>query len=205
MTDEEPEPTENTDDWPQREVRDVNALRALAHPLRLRLIELLGVHGPATATELAERVGHSPANCSWHLRQLAAGGFIEEAEGGTGRQRVWKFVPTGHTYGYSDDDPDLTEAATIASAIQLEHEVGEFRQWRAAKDSEPAEWRDAAFVSQSIVWLTAAELDDLNDEIKKVYLRHIQRHFEAETRPADSRPVRLVAWGVPAKNLEPDT
>ncbi|ADD41476.1 winged helix-turn-helix domain-containing protein [Stackebrandtia nassauensis] len=203
MTEDSSTPSaEHPENWPQRQLRDATSLRALAHPLRLRLLELLGVHGPATATELAERVGHSPANCSWHLRQLAAGGFIEEAEGGTGRQRIWRFVPSGSSYGYSDDAPEVAEAAATASAIQLEHEVDELRTWRATRHTDSDRWRDVAFTTQSILWLTADELEELSEQVAELYLRQVRRHFEPETRPTGSRPVRLIAWGIPAKNLE---
>ncbi len=70
---------------PVRRMRDANMLRALAHPARIRLLEELALAGPMTATELAARVGESAANCSWHLRQLAKYGYVEEAGGGAGR------------------------------------------------------------------------------------------------------------------------
>src|SRR5690606_6701644 len=63
---------------PVHEVRESQALRALAHPLRIRLLEELAIGGELTATQAAERVDESPANCSWHLRQLARYGFVEE-------------------------------------------------------------------------------------------------------------------------------
>src|SRR4030088_3589210 len=69
---------------------DPRALRALAHPLRLRLLELLVLRGPMTATEAADLLGESPANCSFHLRTLAKYGYVEEAGGGRGRQRPWR-------------------------------------------------------------------------------------------------------------------
>lgn len=65
-------------------------MRALAHPTRLQIRELLDECGPLTATELAHRTGQSPANCSFHLRTLAKYGFIEEASGGRGRTRPWR-------------------------------------------------------------------------------------------------------------------
>src|SRR5918999_5562037 len=71
-------------------LEDPKALRALAHPVRLRVRELLREEGPMTATEVAERIGESPANCSFHLRTLAKYGFIEEAERGKGRNRPWR-------------------------------------------------------------------------------------------------------------------
>ena len=73
-----------------RRVSDAKTFRALAHPVRMALIELLVLSGPLTATEAGERIGESPTTCSFHLRQLARYGFVEEAGGGKGRARPWK-------------------------------------------------------------------------------------------------------------------
>src|SRR4051812_29697142 len=76
---------------PAVQVTDVRALRALAHPLRNRLLGLLRLHGPATASRLGRAVGESSGSTSYHLRQLAAYGFVEEVEGqGTARERWWR-------------------------------------------------------------------------------------------------------------------
>src|SRR3954463_3917488 len=77
-----------------REVTDPMAMRALAHPVRLALIEALADAGTLTATEAGERVGESPANASFHLRQLAKYGFVEDA-GAQGRRRPWKLKQLG--------------------------------------------------------------------------------------------------------------
>jgi DNA-binding transcriptional ArsR family regulator len=70
-------------------------MRALAHPVRLSLLEAFGDTDTLTATEAGERVGESSADASFHLRQLAKHGFVEEAEGGTGRRRPWKLRHKG--------------------------------------------------------------------------------------------------------------
>ena len=76
---------------PAVHVTDVRALRALAHPLRSRLLAQLRLHGPATASRLGRAVGESSGSTSYHLRQLAAYGFVEEVEGqGTARERWWR-------------------------------------------------------------------------------------------------------------------
>src|SRR4051794_21654441 len=75
---------------PHRRLHDARELMALAHPVRMGIIEHLSVSGPLTATELADRLDESPANCSWHLRKLAEHGFVEEAGGGIGRKRPWR-------------------------------------------------------------------------------------------------------------------
>src|SRR5579862_1853422 len=69
---------------------DPRAMRALAHPTRLALLDHLHNVGKATATECSEFVDESPSSCSYHLRSLAQWGFVEEVEGGFGRQRPWR-------------------------------------------------------------------------------------------------------------------
>ena len=86
---------------------NVRAVRALAHPLRLRLLDELRFGGPATATLLAHRVGESSGATSYHLRQLARHGYVEEAEPRGGRERWWRYrerqvvVPQGGDPGDS--------------------------------------------------------------------------------------------------------
>ncbi len=70
-----------------RQVSDARTMRALAHPVRIALLEMLSLEGAMTATEIGERISESPTTCSFHLRQLAKYGFVEEAGGGKGRAR----------------------------------------------------------------------------------------------------------------------
>src|SRR3954463_4321519 len=95
---------------PPREVSDPMAMRALAHPVRLALIEALADAGTLTATEAGERVGESPANASFHLRQLAKSGFVEEA-GAQGRRRPWKLKQLGMRFTDVHDDEGTAAAA----------------------------------------------------------------------------------------------
>src|SRR6266545_2466652 len=90
---------------PKSESRELDprAMRALAHPLRLTLLELAGLEGSLTATRAATLTGESSASCSFHLRQLAKYGFLEEAEGGEGRERPWRLRTLSHRW--SDDEP----------------------------------------------------------------------------------------------------
>ena len=78
-----------------RELTDSQTLRALTHPVRIALIEALLLGGAMTATEVGERIGESPTTCSFHLRQLAKYGFVEEAGGGKGRSRPWRLTSIG--------------------------------------------------------------------------------------------------------------
>lgn len=178
-------------------ITSAQALRAIAHPLRIRLLDALAISGPATATELADIVDESPANCSWHLRQLAKYGFIEEAPGGTGRQRPWRVV-VGPRRWQTSDDAETTIAGDAAADALFEHEVTMLRTWRAQHTSEPAPWRDAGSVTHSMDWLTADELAALNEDLFEVMTRHLDRVRDPSVRPAGSRPVRMVAWAIPA-------
>src|SRR3954465_10618303 len=102
---------------PPREVSDPMAMRALAHPVRLALIEALADAGTLTATEAGERVGESPANTSFHLRQLAKYGFVEEAEGGTGRRRPGRLKHPAPRLSSVHDDPEAAGAARALTRV----------------------------------------------------------------------------------------
>jgi DNA-binding transcriptional ArsR family regulator len=203
------EPTELTEpaaqpvDFPTRELRDPRALRALAHPVRLQIMEELAQAGQATATELADRIGESAANCSWHLRQLAQYGFIEEAGGGSGRQRPWKLVAQSNRFGKGDkDDPELARAGDAAIEVILDRELEAFRAWQAARRQQPEEWRDASFMTQSWDYLTVEELDALRKDFQALMEHHVVRHVaeraDPAKRPPGARMIRLVAWGIPS-------
>jgi DNA-binding transcriptional ArsR family regulator len=190
----------STAEYPSRELRDPAELRALAHPARLRILEALAIHGPATATELAESVDESPANCSWHLRQLARYGYIVEAGGGRGRRRPWKIVPRGHRWGERPEPPasELALAEDAATQFVIDHESAEFRDWLPRRRGEPESWREAAFQVQNVAFLTPDELAELGKAVTAVLIAHPERLGDPATRPPDARPVRLMAWGFPA-------
>src|SRR3954462_11008054 len=124
-----------------RELTDPKAMRALAHPVRLALLEALTVHDQLTATEAGEIVGESPANASFHLRQLAKYRFVEEAPAGAGRRRPWKRVALGVRFNEVHEDPE-----TAAAARELSRTMRHRYLERAAKGLEenlaqPDEWR----------------------------------------------------------------
>jgi DNA-binding transcriptional ArsR family regulator len=187
---------------PTRNLREPQALRAIAHRVRIRLLEELGSGGPATATQLSERVGQSPANCSWHLRQLARYGFVEEAGGGTGRQRPWKIVMQGHEWDEADEDPEVRLAGRALSKVFLARQDEVLHEWLDGAHTERPEWRDAAFVKQGGAWLTADELAQIDEAIRPILTRYFDRFEDPGRRPPGSRLVRFLLWGVPARGVE---
>jgi predicted ArsR family transcriptional regulator len=184
---------------PHRRLSDPRELNALAHPVRMAIVELLSISGPLTATELADRLDETPANCSWHLRKLAEHGFVEEAAGGKGRQRPWQVPGLGFRWG---DDPtsessiDGRRAAQALSEVTMGRAVDRLReaQQRAAEESE--EWRAAHRSTEMVAWLTADELKEMNDAIDAVLDRYVERLTEPQQRPPGARPCEFVAWGV---------
>lgn len=183
-----------------RELIDPKALRAVAHPVRVRLMEEL-IEGPATATELSDRIGESPANCSWHLRQLAKYGFVEETGGGTGRQRPWQLVIQEKHISQSEIGDDLRLATTSVMRMLAAREYESLRAWFTTMHGESAQWRDSAFVTQNVGWCTAEELSQLGAAVSELCAQFVHRINDPAARPADARPVRLLAWGTPAQPL----
>lgn len=186
---------------PSRELNDPREIRAMAHPLRLRLIEELAVLGTATATDLAERVGESPANCSWHLRLLAKYGFVEEAGPAEGRRRPWRVVLRTNRWGRRHDNVEPMTAADVTTGVILEQELTALRDWIVWRRSEAAEWRNAASLAQSLSWLTVEELAEVNAAIWTIVARHPERISDPATRPPGSRLVRMVAWAFPDRRF----
>jgi DNA-binding transcriptional ArsR family regulator len=176
-----------------RELTDPKTMRALAHPVRLALLEALADAPALTATEAAELVGESPANASFHLRQLAKYGFVEEAEGGTGRRRPWRLSHTGLRWSDVQDDPETARAARALSRVLQDRYFA--RAERALEESRalPKEWRRATGIHQMRLYLSADELADLEAE----FLRVMNDRFgERRTqRPPGTERVEILTIG----------
>jgi hypothetical protein len=190
-----------------RRLRDPRELQALAHPVRMAIIEQLSLSGPLTATELADRLDETPANCSWHLRKLAQHGFVEEAEGGKGRQRPWQVPGIGFTWEDEHGSASAEErrAAQALSEVTMGRAMDRLREAQLRTVDEPDDWRQAQGSSEMVAWLTAVELKELNEEILALLYRHHDRLTDDSKRPEGSRLCEFVAWGVPAyfPGLEP--
>ena len=103
-----------------KRMTDPRALRALAHPLRLSLLGMLRTEGPLTATRAGELLGESSASCSFHLRQLAKYGLVEEAGGGRGRERPWRATTMFTDIPTVADSPELAAASGLFRSLVAE-------------------------------------------------------------------------------------
>jgi predicted ArsR family transcriptional regulator len=198
LDNDESTPTPASEPVELREVSDARTMRALAHPVRLALIETLGLVGPLTATQAGERIGESPTTCSFHLRQLAKYGFVEEAGGGSGRARPWRLSARGMRFSTEHDDPETTLAAGTLARMLRERQLDRYRSWLENRSSYSQAWRNAADNSEFLIWMTTDELEQLNKElVEMMALRFRDRQTDPAARPADALPVEFLIFSYP--------
>ncbi|WP_225228050.1 MULTISPECIES: ArsR/SmtB family transcription factor [Oerskovia] len=181
---------------------DPERIRALAHPLRLAILDLLDDEGQATATRCAEVTGESVASCSFHLRMLAKYGFVEPAER-VGREKPWKPVGTGRTSRYDPEQPESLRAAGELARIVVDQEAARIAHWIDGAPRQPHEWLLASVMTKSSFWATPAELTELSRELQAITDRFEGRWAHPELRPEGSRPARLFGV-VNADPFDPD-
>ena len=187
-----------------RRVTDAKTMRALAHPVRISLLELLMIDGPMTATMAGERIGESPTTCSFHLRQLSKYGFVEEAGGGAGRNRPWRVTSIGMTMGEEGVDPQADLAATALQRMFRERHLRRLQHWRETRAGYPKEWREVGREDQYAFWATAKELGELEAELARVLMRYVDRLADRSARPPGSRAVEVlqVIFPLDLENLD---
>ncbi len=161
------------------QVTDVRALRALAHPLRNRLLGLLRLDGPSTATLLGARVGESSGSTSYHLRQLAAYGFVEEVPGhGTGRERWWRARHRMTSWQTEDllaqDGGEQAQDEIVRLQVAGHGRV--LHAWLDQRDRLDPAWTTAASVNDYALRLTPTQARALADELTAVVDRWSAEH-----------------------------
>jgi DNA-binding transcriptional ArsR family regulator len=161
------------------EVTDVRALRALAHPLRNRLLGQLRLNGPATASQLGRVVGESSGATSYHLRQLAAYGFVEEAEGrGNARERWWRARHRMTSWHAADILAQEGGAEVEDELIRMELDVRGriLSAWQAQKAELDPAWTAAASLNDYGMRLRPEEARALTEELDAVLQRWMAAH-----------------------------
>lgn len=187
---------DNVADGPRKPITDARAMRALAHPLRVALIEVMRRDGEVTATRAAELLGESPGNMSWHLQTLARYGFVEDTGKGRGRTRPWRLARDYQSFETGLADPEVAAPGEALERTFVERAYDQLREWWSRRLSYPAKWRRAAFMSNSIVYLTPSELTEIMNEVNASYTRYRDR-AASENRPPEALPVHLYAHGHP--------
>lgn len=173
--------------------RDPLALRALAHPLRWKLMDLLNSEQSATATRCAEVLGESVASCGYHLGILAKYGYIEPVPDRAGREKPWRLASRHQDLSAAGLDEAGALAAQAASEVFLDHELERIKDRMRRVDLEPAEWQAASRVSGTTRWMTAAELTEIKDQLAEIEERYGDRDDDPARRPPGAREVRVFA------------
>lgn len=173
-------------------ITDPQVIRALAHPARIGIVEHLSSTGAVvTATEMAGHVGLSPSATSYHLRELAKIGLVEQAPSrGDGRERVWRSTGAGLRLESDDADPESRAAEQALIDVWLTRDFTRLREWFATQHTQPKQWREAGQLTGQTLLLTAEELVRVNEAVRAV-LEPYERRGRIGEEPAGARTVAV--------------
>ncbi|MFJ3417763.1 ArsR/SmtB family transcription factor [Streptomyces sp. NPDC086082] len=178
------------------EISDPKAMRALAHPVRLAILERLQRHGPATASRLSPHVGATPSVTSWHLRHLAGFGLVRDAEGGTDRrERRWAAVARGFRFEMPDDEEGRSAARVLTGELFARNAELPLRWLMDTAPGLEPEWNRTARANNTRIVVTADELAALQEAFEELIAPYVVR--EPDRRPADARGVGLLMYALP--------
>ncbi|MGH3757315.1 ArsR/SmtB family transcription factor [Actinophytocola sp.] len=169
-------------------ITDPKALRALAHPLRWQLLEIVGREGTATATQCAQETGESVANCSYHLNTLAKYGYVEKAEGGQGREKPWRVVREDFQLRVDELEGDTANAAWAASGAFLDYVLNQIKERHLTAHLLPQEWQVVG-VDNSKVFMTPEEVEELRSAVRDLTAKFRERRADPALRPDGARSV----------------
>jgi DNA-binding transcriptional ArsR family regulator len=191
---------------------DAAIMQSLAHPLRMRLLGLLRVQGPSTATKLASQCGESSGLTSYHLRQLASVGLVTDAEPADlaelqqtgGRERWWKAAHqfTSVKSGLSPVDEDAWAARGDYARSVIASFSANAQRWLSVAHSWPSDWQDAMRFSDMSLSLTHAEILQLKAELHDVLARY-RRHEPGQEPEPDTVIVAAQFQVFPYADQEP--
>ncbi|MEV6073281.1 helix-turn-helix domain-containing protein [Nocardia sp. NPDC052001] len=178
---------------PVRAITDIAVLRLLAHPLRRRIEEQLR-KGPVNATSLAQALGESTGLTSYHLRQLAKHGFVEEVpELASGKERWWRAVPGDRRFPVYSEQTDEMRTATAEMTRHNLAELVELYEAYERAAPELGEWADAFLFSRATIRVDPARLREFFEE----YIQLVQRYGLADDSDPDRKAVLLRMFGFP--------
>jgi DNA-binding transcriptional ArsR family regulator len=170
------------------------ALRALAHPLRLRMLGLLRIEGPSTASRLASRLGLNSGATSYHLRQLSEHGFVvDDPERGNGRERWWRAAHrTTHVPDDYSGEPNAGDAHQAFSQAVAVAYAGQIQRAVEEQPTLPEQWRPLSQASDWSLRLTPQEAQELHDELHAVVERYRRWEPESPESPAGAAHYRVL-------------
>jgi DNA-binding transcriptional ArsR family regulator len=185
------------------EVTDPQAMRALAHPVRLAALSYLQRNGPATATQLSEHVGASPSVTSWHLRHLASFGLVTDGvapDGGSDkRRRWWRAVARGFRFEMPET-AEGAEAGRLLRAELMSQALEAAQHWLTDVEADlDPEWSRAAGSSNTLLVITLEEAEALENAVQDLLAPYVQRGPDGA--PPNGRPVRMIRMSLPEATI----
>lgn len=183
---------------------DPRYLRALAHPLRWRLLDLIRTEGTVTVTRCALVLGESTASCSYHLGMLAKYGYIAPAPG-EGREKPWRMAEREGPLSLEPRGAGFEEAEASHAALAafLGHEAAQLRDFfLRRRETEPPEWYRTWLLASQVSWLSPDQVREFGERIGQL-LTEIGEHDEANRDP-DARPVRFFVALTPDAQIPRD-
>lgn len=184
---------------PVTHLSDPRALRAYAHPVRMALVGLLRTEGPLTATKAAELLGESSGTCSFHLRQLAKYGLVEEAGGGTGREKPWQATTMTTSWSSVTHDPEMAAATSMLNTIVAERYFEQLAAWLERGQTESRQWQEAALFGDFFLYVTAEELTQIGLRVQDLLEEYRERQTQPDLRPDGARRVTFLKLAFPTE------
>ena len=182
-----------------RDIHDPRTLRAVAHPFRLTLLDLLERHETLTSAQASSLTGESTGSCSFHLRQLAKYGFVERADATNGKERPWRRATSGERVPDSSNR-ELDFAAGELTKLLVDRLATDAAAWLKRRKDLPPEWRGGV-LDQELLYLTPSELQELSRAVVDMFAQYRERGARTSARPKDAGAVRVAAMLFP---LPPD-
>jgi hypothetical protein len=150
-----------------------------------------------TATRAGELLGESSGSCSFHLRQLAKYGLVEEASGGRGRERPWQATTMFTNWPDVAEEPEQQAATSLLATLLAERYFEQLMRWLERKPDEPPQWQHAAHFGDTMLHLTADELIDLAAKEMALLEPYLERLENPERRPPGARVVSYLHLAFP--------
>ncbi|MEO3869218.1 helix-turn-helix domain-containing protein [Nonomuraea sp. B12E4] len=180
-----------------RVLDDPAAMRAFAHPVRLALHELLLRAGAATAAEAGREVGVSQALASYHLRQLAKYGFVEQAAARDERERPWQVTQRLQEWDDAAPGPEQSAARSLLEQVIAERALSRLMEWQERRHDEPGPWRAIGGVDNRYLYATPEEVAALGRALTELLEPLMTRAQDPAARPAGARPLQLTQLLIP--------
>jgi hypothetical protein len=161
---------------------EAQVLRALAHPLRWRLLDILEAEVLATATRCAQLTGESVASCAYHLGILAKYGYAEQQSQTRGREKPWRLASRRQNLRPAGLDVEGELAAEAATEAFLDHEIARFKSRLRAAGLQPPQWRP--WFQGITAVLTDTEYQRVKERVEQIVLQVMEQYADRDTGSA---------------------